>query len=462
MRAIGYFREAAAGGSTIAQQNKAFLDYCGREGIEPGDTLAEDVSANGYAPAFRQLVDRVRAAHGHLLVVVPSVDTLGSSRRESIFRCLQLETLGARIASADGALIQGESQLAAWLRDDDAENVSDRVRAAMRRKAVKGEVLGRPPYGYKVGSRRRLELIPEEAVVVRYIFRLYLQEHLGIRLIARRLNEEALKTRRGGNWSMVSIRDILRNRAYLGTYSRFGVRVPGSHPPLVSESDFRMVQDRLNAKRTSYAPRVLSQFLLSGLAECGYCGNKLIGVSRRQSWKRRDGRVMSNAYRYYQCESRTNQSVCGYHTRRAAALEDEVRAALDRAVEDRASTAPDHAPARSGGAHEREVERLRARARAVERRFEGLVADVAKGRLAKDRLYTLAREAAEEALAITDALEAAERRAHGASEAPERDEEVRKLVAGWTDTTFDDLRARLRDAVASITVTDDDVRVMLR
>ena len=45
----------------------------------------------------------------------------------------------------------------------------------MRRKAVKGEVLGRPPYGYKVGNRRRLELIPEEAVVVRYIFRLYLQ-----------------------------------------------------------------------------------------------------------------------------------------------------------------------------------------------------------------------------------------------------------------------------------------------
>ena len=105
------------------------------------------------------------------------------------------------------------------------DGVSDRVRAAMRRKAVKGEVLGRPPYGYKVGSARRLELVPEEAVVVRYIFRLYLQEDMGIRLIARRLNEEGLKTRRGGNWSMVSIRDILRNRAYLGTYSRFDVHV---------------------------------------------------------------------------------------------------------------------------------------------------------------------------------------------------------------------------------------------
>ena len=461
MRAIGYFREAASGGSTIAQQNKAFLDYCDREGIAPGDTFAEDVSANGYAPAFRHVVDRVRNADGHLLVVVPSVDALGSSRRESIFRCLQLETLGARIASADGALIEGESQLAAWLRDDDAETVSDRVRAAMRRKAVKGEVLGRPPYGYKVGSRRRLELIPEEAVVVRYIFRLYLQEHLGIRLIARRLNEEGLKTRRGGNWSMVSIRDILRNRAYLGTYSRFGVRVPGSHPPLVSESDFRMVQDRLNAKRTSYAPRVLSQFLLSGLAECGYCGNKLIGVSRRQSWKRRDGQVMSNAYRYYQCESRTNQSVCGYHTRRAPTLEDEVRAALERALDDRARSAPERTPARGSGARQREVERLRARARAVERRFESLVADVAKGRLAKDRLYALAVEAAGESLAITDALEAAERRANG-SGAREHDEDARRLVAQWPDVSFDDLRTGLRDAVASITVTDDDVRVMLR
>jgi hypothetical protein len=127
---------------------------------------------------------------------------------------------------------------------------------------------------------------------------------------------------------MVSIRDILRNRAYLGTYSRFGVRVPGSHPSLVLSEDFRMVQDRLNARRTSYAPRVASQFLLSGMAHCGHCGNKLIGVSRKQSWKRQSGEKVSNSYRYYQCESRTNQSVCNYHTRRA--LETEVRAALTR------------------------------------------------------------------------------------------------------------------------------------
>ena len=134
---------------------------------------------------------------------------------------------------------------------------------------------------------------------------------------------------------MVSIRDILRNRAYLGTYSRFGVRVPGSHPSLVSTDDFRIVQDRLNARRTSYAPRVASQFLLSGIAHCGYCGNKLIGVSRKQSWKRQSGEKVSNSYRYYQCESRTNQSVCSYHTRRADDLEAQVRQALGDGVRQR-------------------------------------------------------------------------------------------------------------------------------
>ena len=103
---------------------------------------------------------------------------------------------------------------------------------------------------------------------MRYIFRLYLHEGLGIRLIARRLNEEGLRTRRNRPWSMVSIRDILRNRAYLGTYQRLGMRVPGTHPALVAPDDFRRVQERLSDRRTNYSPRTVGGFLLSGLVIC--------------------------------------------------------------------------------------------------------------------------------------------------------------------------------------------------
>ncbi len=467
MRAFGYFRDAAPGGHSLAQQNKAFLDYCGREGLEPADTFVEAGPANGLAPGFRQLVASLRASiTADVVVVVPAVGVLGASPRDAVFRYLQLEALGARVAAIDAGAPAGDDQIITWLREEDGTSLGARVRAAMRRKAVKGEVLGRPPYGYKVGSRRRLELIPEEAVVVRYIFRLYLHERMGIRLIARRLNEEGLKTRRGGNWSMVSIRDILRNRAYLGTYSRFGVRVPGSHPPLVSADDFGLVQDRLNARRTSFAPRVASQYLLSGLAECGYCGNKLIGVSRKQSWKRRDGKPMSNAYRYYQCESRTNQSVCGYHTRRAADLEEQVRTAL--AEEIRSAGGLPEADVRDDGRAEqaRDIQRLRARARAIERRLDGYVAAVTKGRLARERLRELALAAAVDRLAVDDALDAAERRLEVHASAAERRSEralgVAHVLDAWQELPFAELQAGLRDAVARITVTDDCVRVSLR
>ncbi|MGB6896614.1 MAG: recombinase family protein, partial [Dehalococcoidia bacterium] len=272
MRAIGYFREPPPGkkGQSLATQNKAFLEFCEQQGYEVVGTFVDGGDGANQRNGFRQLVQYLkRPEKGFLVVVVRSLEGLGQDLREAARRYFQLEGLGVQVAFMSGTTDVTRELLDAWSARAGAPGLGERVRAAMRRKAVRGEVLGRPPYGYKVGNRRRLELVAEEAVVVRYIFRLYLHEGLGIRLIARRLNQEGLKTRRGGNWSMVSIRDILRNRAYLGTYSRFGVRVPGSHPALISPDDFRAVQDRLTARRTSYSPRTTSQFLLSGLVYCG-------------------------------------------------------------------------------------------------------------------------------------------------------------------------------------------------
>jgi DNA invertase Pin-like site-specific DNA recombinase len=466
MKAIGYFRESAERGETLAQQNKAFLDFCEREGYEVAGSFADAASSNGHAPGFRQLVAFLREPDkGFVVVVVPSIQALGGDLRDAARRYFQIEGLGAQIAAMTGTADPAADLVTAWGAQDADTRLSERVRAAMRRKAVKGEVLGRPPYGYKVGNRRRLELVPEEAVVVRYIFRLYLHEGMGIRLIARRLNGEGLKTRRGGNWSMVSIRDILRNRAYLGTYLRFGVRVPGSHPSLVSGDDFRLVQDRLNARRTSYAPRVASQFLLSGIAHCGHCGNKLIGVSRKQSWKRQSGEKISNSYRYYQCESRTNQSVCSYHTRRADDLEAQARQALSdtfstgagfpQAGDDTAVLAEQH----------HELERHRARLRAIDRRIEGYIDAAVKGRLAKEKMHHLSITAAADRLSVEDVIDSVEYRISEHLSAADRkrgrEKEVLHLLDAWDEMAFPERQSGLRDAVARITVTDDQALTLV-
>lgn len=470
MRAVGYFRESSGGKSaTLADQNKHFLEYCQQEGYEVVASFVEgSAGEDGARTGFRQLVEFLRRPEkGFVVVVTPSIESLGRDLREAARSWLQLESLGARVILMEG---EGEPTgrfLSAWLSNGGGQ-LSDKVRSAMRRKAVKGEVMGRPPYGYRVGNRRRLDLVPDEAVVVRYMFRLYLQEGLGIRRIARCLNEEGIKTRRGGNWSMVSIRDILRNRAYLGTYSRFGVRVPGSHPALISAEDFRRAQECLAARRSSYSPRQTSLFLLSGFAYCGYCGNKMIGVSRRQSWKRqKDGTEAHGTYRYYQCESRTNQSMCDYHTRRADDLENEVRESLAGLDLESGRAFPQAGDESAVLAESQsEVRQVKRRLAQLDKHLDQYIDAAARGRLSREKLRALSLEAAGERLTVEEQLIEAERRAEQqASLAARRKGQelaLAKLIDSWEDMEFNSRRQALRDVVDRVVVKDDGIKVMLR
>ncbi|HWO93768.1 MAG TPA: recombinase family protein, partial [Dehalococcoidia bacterium] len=191
MRAIGYFRELAsdeAGGESIARQNDAFLKFCKRQGYEAAATFLDSASSNGDRPGLRQLLSYLRRPEkGFVVIVVAGLDRLGDSPRDAARAFFQIESLGTQLVMMDQPGDSLAQLLDAWGAAQAREHVGDRVREAMRRKAVRGEVLGRPPYGYRVGLRRKLELVPEEAAIVRYVFRLYLHEGLGIRLIVQRM-----------------------------------------------------------------------------------------------------------------------------------------------------------------------------------------------------------------------------------------------------------------------------------
>lgn len=467
MKAIGFFREPGQKkGDTLAAQNKAFLEFCEQQGYDVAVTFVETAETNGHRSGFRQLLDYLRRPeHGFIVVVARSLDVMGNDRPEAVRRYFQLQSLGAQVAFVIGPDDPISDLVREWQDDSGRERLGDRVRAAMRRKAVRGEVLGRPPYGYRVGMRRRLELVPDEAVLVRHIFRLYLHEGLGIRLIARRLNEEGHRTRRGGNWSMVSIRDILRNRVYLGTYSRFGVRVPGSHPALITPDDFRAVQDRLNDRRNNYSKRQPSPFLLAGIVQCGHCGHKMIGVSRRQSWKRRSGSEGRASYRYYQCESRTNQSMCDYHTQRADELEEQVRVTL---ATNGGPVMPDFAgnEEQVRAEWEEQAERLRNRLRTIDRRFDDQFAAAAKGRVTHDQLQQLSMKAAAQRLELEEELEDVDRRIQEQADASERLRNRRRalsaLIDGWSTAAMAEKQSLLREVVDRVVVKDEGIQVVIR
>lgn len=75
------------------------------------------------------------------------------------------------------------------------------------------------PYGYKkikIGKDFTLEIIEDQAEVVRLIFDLYTKEQLTPLRIADRLNEMGVKAPRGDKWVKDTIRVIVRNEHYIG------------------------------------------------------------------------------------------------------------------------------------------------------------------------------------------------------------------------------------------------------
>jgi site-specific DNA recombinase len=475
--AVGYFREPSrqairqkngtqARPETIGSQNRRFLDYCESQGFEVATTFSEE-PGNSSGGGFAQLVEYLkRPDKGFVIVVAPSPITLADDAVVGAARCLQVEHLGGQLQFIDTE-VAGDALgaiLETWAETHNDE-LREKVRSALRRKAVRGEVLGRPPYGYRVGPKNRLEVVDDEAVVVRYIFKLYLQDGLGIRLISRRLNEEGLRTRRNRPWSMVSIRDILRNRAYLGTYQRLGVRVPGTHPALVSPDDFRSVQERLSDRRTNFSPRTVSGFLLSGLVICDSCGNRMIGVSRRQSWTRRsDGSEQVASYRYYQCESRTNQGICSYNTQRADELEESVRQQLSELDPSKLATAGNDEAVITQW--QTESHRLRERLHQIDRRLNKELESLVGHAIDSDRLRSNGLALAEERLKTEEELRDAEwRTEHYASSAERRrtrNAALQLLVAEWETLNLNDKQSLLREMIDQVRVGKDGPRIVLR
>jgi hypothetical protein len=406
MRGWGFFPGALPG------QQQAFLALCRKKGLEPGPWLTEG-----------RPEEVVRGLGPGDVLVVPGPEALGPDAASASWAYFQALAAGAQVVDLAG------QELAAHIVSMGADPRGGQVREAMARRAVRGQVLGRPPFGYRIGPQRRLEVNPQEGEVVRLIFRLYVRQRLGLRRLVQHLNSLGLPTRTGRAWTVAAVRDVLRNRAYVGTYRRFGVRVPASHPSLVSHEEFQQAQERLQqGSKGRLRQSSGDTFALAGMAFCAYCGGSMVGVRRRQVWRRHDGTPQEGLYRYYQCGSRLNRSMCDYHTWRADELEREVVQALLQGTA-QPGTRPLHAEAQQ--------ERLR-------RSLRRLLQMVARGDISLEEWRQEGIEL------VTQA------------EIPLASQEARSLLASWDSLSPADRRRVLLTLVERVEVWDDHVEVVAR
>lgn len=196
-------------------------------------------------------------------------------------------------------------------------NIAENVKISSRERSRQGKWnAGNNVLGYRWipnpgRGNGHVEVVPQEAAVVRQIFELYATSRLGLKAITNRLNRDGHRTKKGNPFSILAVRGILHNRNYIGHIryngtenrrTRGAVDVEwslGEHKPIVSDELWNKAH-AVYASRTRPVHRKTSRlFPLSGLLKCPQCGSGMI-AGRTQS-QRKNGTYRVN--HYYVCGS---------------------------------------------------------------------------------------------------------------------------------------------------------------
>ncbi|OPA76657.1 resolvase [Paenibacillus selenitireducens] len=206
------------------------------------------------------------------------------------------------------------------------ERIRERVLDNMFHAANQGKWLTQSPYGYHL-EQKELVIYESEASIVRRVYDLYLNQGLGFLAIAKRLNEEGLPSKQNKEWSIRSIKLMLSNPVYKGTFVWNRTDSSKKKRKLKDDAEWIVIDDclpviietvmwdRVQAKMTkqNIAPRAkTSPHLLGGLLKCGHCG---AGMSI--GWSGSPNR----RYRVYRCSANKNNGTCTSKQYRANEVE---------------------------------------------------------------------------------------------------------------------------------------------
>ena len=346
MRAVAYYREFGHDDlqipDTTSDYSQLFLEYCAREShnlIASFGYGGEDGTQVDAAEQYAQLLQLVKGPPPKpVLVLIPDARHLGSDLETLVTRLLELSHLNCEVRCISPHYPDPIQSGLVFLnlQNRPAPSPSSR-RDTILARATQGQVLGKTPYGYTGDNANHFATEPREAEVVRRIFNWYVgadnAKPVGFRIIAQRLNDSSITTRQGNRWSPVTIGGILKNRFYTGTYSRYGIRIVGSHEPIIERPTFRYAQELMQGRLPERGDATASAFLLSGLPYCTTCRATMFGITRRRSWQREDTQQVSRVYRYYECPSRSarlekNREQVRHMSWQAAKLENLVRELL--------------------------------------------------------------------------------------------------------------------------------------
>ena len=270
-----------------------------------------------HRPAFNQMMKDIRNKKDNVrYVLVFKLSRFARNTSDTAKYLQELASFGVGLlgvkdgidtSTATGKMI---ANIMGAVAEMELENIHEQTLAGRQQKARSGLWNGaQAPFGYSIVDKK-LVICPEEAEIVKEIFRLYTEEGQTIQYITKKLNDENVQREQRGNtqfstFPMRTIRSILKNPVYAGKIAygrRHTVKVEGTnnetkvvkqddeskiiivdgvHEAIVSQETFAKAEERLNENVAHRKTRSDSTtvYPLTGLIKCPDCGKNIFGYT---------------------------------------------------------------------------------------------------------------------------------------------------------------------------------------
>lgn len=337
--AIAYYRYSSAGQNeaSIDQQREEAQKYAAKHGY----TIIKEYSdkamsgADDDRPEFQLMLSEINRLKPAVLILWKT-DRLSRDKITVAIAKDKIRRAGCSLRLVKEAMPEGSAKviyesIIEGMNEFYLYNLSENVKRGLHYNAENG-LYGRHIIGYKKSEDKHYIIDEKTAPIVEKIFREY-ADGKAMTEIIKDLTEQGIRSQRGNNFTVNSLRAILHNRSYIGEYHYAGVTIPNGMPAIVSEELFEEVQKRFarNKRQGSQRAKGLTEdnsprYWLTGKLFCGECGESMHGMSGTS----KTGAI----HYYYACKNHRRKLKCPKKNERKENLESLVVKILNEFLSD--------------------------------------------------------------------------------------------------------------------------------
>jgi len=316
--------ESHGEGETLARHERALLDYANKHKLNITKIYKEVVSGETITarPVMQQVLSDVEKGiwTGVLVMEVERLargDTIDQGLVAQTFKYSNTKIITPmKVYDPSNEFDEEYFEFGLFMSRREYKTINRRLQAGRISSVKEGKWVGnKNPYGYKIVKLQgqkgySLEIIPDEASVIKMIFELYTIgeeqidgsiKRLGSTLIANKLNNMKTPPAIGEKWTPARILELMRNPVYIGKV-RWNFRpevkkmqdgiitierprsdaedwliYDGLHEAVITEVLFYKTQDYLKNNKPKPAPNMKPiKNPLTGIVICGQCGAKMV------------------------------------------------------------------------------------------------------------------------------------------------------------------------------------------